>query len=92
MIIMPIDVDKVKSEKTVESMTEKVKKFLQGHPDKAYLATELFEEINGRKLQSQSDLFEIQNIISILVKERSIVSRHVETKDGFQAYYSVTEG
>jgi hypothetical protein len=89
---MPIDIDNLKSDKTTGSMTETVKRFLQSNPTKAYLATELFEEIKGRRLQSQADLFEIQNAISILMKERSIVVRHVETKDGFQAYYSVTEG
>ena len=89
---MPIDIAKTKSTSTTDSMAEKVKKFLQSNPDKAYLATELFEATNGRKLQSQVDLFEIQNVLSILTKDRSIVSRHVETKDGFQAYYSVTEG
>jgi hypothetical protein len=89
---MPIDIDNLKSGKTMDSMAETVKKFLQSNPDKAYLATELFEVMKGRKLQSQADLFEIQNVISILTKERAIVSRHVETKDGFQAYYSVTEG
>lgn len=87
---MPIDIDKTKTENTIDSMIEKIKKFLQSNPDKAYLATELFEVINGRKLQSQVDLFEIQNALTILTKDRSIVSRHVETKDGFQAYYSVT--
>jgi hypothetical protein len=89
---VPIDIDKTKNGSTMDSMAEKVKKFLQSNPDKAYLATELFEVMKGRKLQSQADLFEIQNVIGILTEERSIVRRHVETKDGFQAYYSVTEG
>jgi hypothetical protein len=89
---MPIDIDKTKRGKTIDSMAEMVKKFLQSNPDKAYLATELFEVMKGRKLQSQADLFEIQNVISNLMKDRSIIVRHVETKDGFQAYYSISEG
>lgn len=89
---MPIDIDDFKSGKSMDSMTQVVKEFLQSNRDKAYLATELFEVMKGRKLESPTDLFEIQSVLHTLVKERSIVSRHVETKDGFQAYYSISEG
>ena len=63
-------------------MKEAVKKFLSKH-DKAHLATELFEVIQDRKLKSTVDLFEIQGILQTLFKERAIVTRHVETEDGF---------
>lgn len=89
---MPIDIDQFKSGKSSESFIQVVKEFLQNHRDKAYLATELFEVMKGRKLVSPADLFEIQNVLHILSRERSIVSRHVETKDGFQAFYSFNEG
>ena len=88
---MPIDIEKFKSEKSSDLMKDVLKEFLQSHRDKAYLATELFEAMKGRKPESQLDLFEIQGILYTLTKERSIVSRFVETKDGFQAYYSISE-
>lgn len=88
---MPIDIDNFKGGKSVDSMKEAVKKFLQSNHDKAYLATELFEVVQGRELKSTADLFEIQGVLQTLVKERAIVSRHVETKDGFQAYYCISE-
>ncbi len=89
---MPIDIENFKSEKTMDSMKQGVKEFLQIHRDKAYLATELFEVLKGRRPESQVDLFEIQGVLYTLTKERSIISRFVETKDGFQAYYSINEG
>ena len=89
---MPIDIKNFKNEKTVESMKQGVKEFLQIHRDKAYLAAELFEVWRGRKPESQVDLFEIQGVLYTLTKERSVISRFVETKDGFQAYYSINEG
>lgn len=88
---MPIDINNFKTGKTTDSMAEVVKKFLQTNRDKAYLATELFEVMKGRKLESSADLFEIQNVLYTLTRDRSIVNRHVETKDGFQAYYSINE-
>jgi hypothetical protein len=89
---MPIDIDQFKGGKSSDSMTQLVREFLQSHRDKAYLATELFEVMKGRKLVSPADLFEIQNVLHILSRERTIVSRHVETKEGFQAFYSFNEG
>lgn len=86
---MPIDIENFK---TTDSMKQLVKEFLQSHRDKAYLATELFEVMKGRKPGSQVDLFEIQGILYVLTKERSIVSRFVETKNVFHAYYSISEG
>jgi len=88
---MPIDLENFKSEKTPDLMKQVLKEFLQSHRDKAYLATELFEVMRGRKPESQVDLFEIRGILYALTKERSIVSRFVETKHGFQAYYSFYE-
>jgi hypothetical protein len=88
---MPIDIENFKSEKTTDLMKQVLKEFLQSHRDKAYLATELFEVMRGRKPESQVDLFEIQGILYALTKEKSIVCRFIETKHGFQAYYSFYE-
>jgi hypothetical protein len=68
---MPIDIDNFKGGKPVDSMKEAVKKFLQSNHDKAYLATELFEVVQGRKLKSTADLFEIQGILQTLGRGRS---------------------
>jgi hypothetical protein len=88
---MPIDIENFKREKKTDLMNDMLKEFLQSHHDKAYLATELFEIMNCRKPESQLDLFEIQGLLYILTKDRSIVSGFVETKHGFQAYYSINE-
>ena len=88
---MPIDLDSLKTGKIENSMAEAVKKFLQTNRDKAYLATELFEAVKGRRAESYVDSFEIRSVLYTLTKERSIISRFLETKHGFQAYYSTSE-